>query len=235
MGGMTRTRVSVARAAYWLLALLVRGICLTLRVTRKNFDDVDRLRREKKTIVYAFWHGSMMLGWYMHRPKRGERVAALVSMSKDGAILASVLEAWGFALIRGSSHIGGKEALQAMVDAAAEGSTLCVTPDGPTGPRHQMKPGALLTAQRAHVPLVIVGIASKRKKVFPRSWDRFEIPLPFSEVCLCYDGPIGIPANADRDAVNELLGTIQQRLDAAHHRAHEVLGIGEILIADNAR
>jgi lysophospholipid acyltransferase (LPLAT)-like uncharacterized protein len=115
-----------------------------------------------------------------------------------------------------------------MVDAAVHGSSLCVTPDGPTGPRHVMKPGAVLAAQRACVPLVIVGIASARKKIFMRSWDRFEVPLPFSTVCLWYDGPIMVPADADRDAVNRLLATLQSRLELAHRNAHEALGIEEI-------
>ncbi len=176
----------------------------------------------------------MVVGWHAHAPNRTETMSALVSLSKDGAILASVLEQWGFALIRGSSHIGGKEALQSMVDAAVRGSSLCVTPDGPKGPRHCMKPGALLTAVRAGIPLVIVGIAVKKKKIFTRSWDKFEVPLPFSRVCLWYDGPFTAPADADRETVAGLLETLQRRMDDAHLKAHEALGIREIKI-DTAR
>jgi lysophospholipid acyltransferase (LPLAT)-like uncharacterized protein len=218
---------TVDTIAFTLLAFIARCMCRTLRVKRVNADAFDALRAEGKTPVVAFWHGSMVLGWFAHGPRHGERVSALVSMSKDGTILASVLEHWGYTLIRGSSHIGGKEALQSMVDAAASGSSLCVTPDGPTGPRHVMKPGAVLTAQRAGVPIVIVGIAVARKKVLTRSWDKFEVPLPFSRVCLWYDEPVTIPPDADRDAVNALLVSLQQRLTDAHTRAHEALGITE--------
>lgn len=220
------------KIAFRLLAGIVRVVCRTLCVKRVNADIVDALRRDGKNYVVAFWHGSMVLGWYAHAPAKtkmeSEIMSALVSQSKDGAILASVLGHWGFTLIRGSSHIGGKEALQSMVDAAIHGSSLCVTPDGPKGPRHCMKPGALLAAQRAGIPLVIVGVASKKKKVFTRSWDRFEIPLPFSAVCLWYSGPIVIPPDADRGTIAVMLETVQHSLAHAQSEAHAVLGIMEI-------
>jgi lysophospholipid acyltransferase (LPLAT)-like uncharacterized protein len=229
---MSGTNQGAEKIAFRLLAAIARCVCSTLRVRRVNAEAVDALRSGKQNVVFAFWHGSMMLGWFAHAPHRQETVSALVSQSKDGAILAAVLEHWGFTLIRGSSRTGGKEALHSMVEAAAAGSSLCVTPDGPTGPRHIMKPGALLAAQRAGVPLVIVGIAAARKKVFIRSWDRFEIPLPFSRVCLWYDSPISFPADAaggeNREAVAELLASLQRRLDEAHKNAHDALGINEI-------
>ncbi len=218
----------VERIAYRLLAFIAGAVCRSLRLRRMNTEPVEELRKRKTNAVYVFWHGSMILGWYAHGPTAGTPVSALVSMSKDGAILASVLEQWGYTLIRGSSHIGGKEALQSMVDAAAHGSSLCVTPDGPRGPRHELKPGAVLSAQRARVPLVIVGIACAGKKVFTRSWDQFELPLPFSRACLWYDAPIMIPADADRDAVSALLASVQQRLADAQKNAHDALGILEL-------
>jgi lysophospholipid acyltransferase (LPLAT)-like uncharacterized protein len=225
--------------AYRLLALIARMVCLTLRIRRVNAAPVDELRRRRDNCVIAFWHGSMIPGWFFHRPGTHERAAALVSLSKDGAILASVLEQWGFRLIRGSSHIGGKDALHMMVAEVERGSTLCLTPDGPRGPRHVMKAGALLAAQRAGVPLVIAGVAVKKKKVLARSWDKFEIPMPFSEVCIWYDEPIEIPralqapggaAPSDdaRRAVNELLESLQSRLVDVHAKAHHALGIDPV-------
>jgi lysophospholipid acyltransferase (LPLAT)-like uncharacterized protein len=221
------------RFLYTALAETARMVCLTLRITRKNAAPLDELRRAHKNCVIVFWHGAMIPGWFFHR--RTEQVSALVSLSKDGTILASVLERWGFRLVRGSSHIGGKEALRMMSEALRQGSTICVTPDGPRGPRHVMKAGAALAARRAGVPLVIAGIAMKHKKIFARSWDKFEIPLPFSNVCIWYDEPILFPpydeaahasdADADRQAFNELVRSFEARLAAVHEQAHRELGI----------
>lgn len=170
----------------------------------------------------AFWHGSMLMGWYLHRPKNKRRISALVSQSPDGEILASVLERWKYTMIRGSSHIGGKEAMQMMIDAVVDGSSLCITPDGPTGPRRVMKMGAVRVAQKAGVPLVLTGIAMKRKKML-RSWDRFEIPMPWTKACVVYSDPIMIDAKLEGEALNKILEGFQSKMLILQQQAEEFL------------
>ena len=97
----------------WLAWLL----CITLRIKKYNSSFFEDYRKDNKPSVIAFWHGSMLIGWFLHRPQNGGPVAALVSQSEDGEILSATLARWGYAMIRGSSHIGGKEAMQLMVDA----------------------------------------------------------------------------------------------------------------------
>ncbi len=169
-----------------IAAVVFRWICASYRISIVNPGVIGAMAG--KNYVLAFWHGSMVVGWYLHR-RNG--LYALVSQSKDGAILSAVLESWGYTLIRGSSHRGGKEALQEMVDAVRTGKALAITPDGPTGPRRVMKMGAALTAQRAGVPLILVSIGAEKKWQL-RSWDRFEIPKPFSRVRVEYVGPFPI-------------------------------------------
>lgn len=229
---MSSTEPLTRRLTYRLLAVIARLVCLTLRTRRVNAEHVDALMNDGRPCVVAFWHGSMIPGWFMHRPRPRSRVSALVSLSKDGAILASVLEAWGFKLIRGSSHIGGREALAMMTDDLRNGYTLCVTPDGPRGPRHVMKPGAAVAARRTGVPLVIAGIALRRKKILGKSWDRFEIPMPFSELCIWYGEPIvfepaavGRTTESDKQAFIAVVQTIETRLADVHQQAHRALGI----------
>jgi lysophospholipid acyltransferase (LPLAT)-like uncharacterized protein len=166
----------------------------SLKITRVNSGAFDALRTSGKNYVIAFWHGSMFVGWFVHRPAAGKPVSALVSQSRDGEYLSTVLERWGYSMIRGSSHIGGKEAMQLMVDALNSGSSLAITPDGPRGPRHEMKMGAVRAAQRAAVPLICAGIAMEKKRHL-RSWDQFEVPAPFSRVVVSYSDPVMVPAD----------------------------------------
>ncbi|MGE5314997.1 MAG: lysophospholipid acyltransferase family protein [Acidobacteriota bacterium] len=221
------------RMGYRALASLARLICLSLRLRRENAGALEAIRAEGKNCVIAFWHGSMIPGWFFHRPEGEEQASALVSLSKDGTILASVLEDWGFELIRGSSHVGGREALHRMTDLVKEGRTLVMTPDGPRGPRHVMKAGAALAAHRAGVPLVMAGIAIERKKVFPKSWDKFEMPLPFSRVCIWYDTPFMPESDGsgaqepDRQAFEQWIRTLEARLNDLQTKAHRALGIQE--------
>ena len=201
---------------HWLgkkyLWIAVLWLHASLRIRKHNAKFFEDRRRERKPYVVAFWHGSMVVGWMLHRPEPGEKVAALVSRSEDGEILSAALDRWGYSLIRGSSHAGGKEAMKLMTDALANGNSLCVTPDGPTGPRHAMKMGAVRAAQRSRVPLFLAGIAIGRKKIL-RSWDQFEIPLPFSNVSVWYSDPIIVPEELQDASLDEFLAGTESQLE----------------------
>ncbi len=187
------------RVILWRVALLW---CTTLKITRVNADQFDELKRNGKNVVVAFWHGSMFVGWFLHRSQTNWNISALVSQSSDGEFLSTILERWNFTMIRGSSHIGGTEAMQLMVEEVESGSSLAITPDGPRGPRHEMKMGAVRVAQRAGVPLIVVGIAAATKKQL-RSWDKFEVPLPFSSIVAKYSEPIIVPKELSNELLNE--------------------------------
>ncbi len=187
------------RVVLWRVALLW---CTTLKITRVNADQFDELKRNGKNVVVAFWHGSMFVGWFLHRPQTNWNISALVSQSSDGEFLSTILERWKFTMIRGSSHIGGTEAMQLMVEEVESGSSLAITPDGPRGPRHEMKMGAVRVAQRAGVPLIVVGIAAATKKQL-RSWDKFEVPRPFSSIVAKYSEPIIVPKELSNELLNE--------------------------------
>ena len=207
----------LAKNILWIAAWL---LCASLRTKKSNAAFFEDVQHSRKPSVIAFWHGSMLLGWFLHRPQNKSRVAALVSQSEDGEILSSTLERWGYTMIRGSSHVGGKEAMQLMVDAVSEGNSLCITPDGPTGPRHEMKMGAVRAAQRAGVPLFLVGIAVKEKKQL-NSWDGFEIPMPFTTVNVWYSDPITVPQELRDESLVNFLRSTQLQLQELHSKAAE--------------
>lgn len=157
-----------------LLKLLYR----TLRVT------ITGQRPEpgrNNGVIVAFWHGKMVAGWLLVRHLFPDRKnLAVVSMSEDGQILASALEQLGFGLIRGSSSRGGEAVRKKMAEELMHGSVVAVTPDGPRGPIHSFKYGTLSLASEAGIPILFIEITYTRARML-RSWDRFEIPLPFSK------------------------------------------------------
>lgn len=214
-------------ALRWVLWRIFAWWGASLKVRYMNYGSFEDLKNSGKKYVVAFWHGSMFAGWFLHRPEGNSRMSALVSQSNDGEYLSTVLERWGYSMIRGSSHIGGKEAMQLMVDALNGGSSLAMTPDGPRGPRHELKMGALRAAQRTSVPLVLVGIAMERKR-YLRSWDRFEVPHPFSTIVVNYSNPILVPQDClgePLDALKHELQTQMQGLTVEAER--ELLSKGE--------
>ena len=214
-----RLTLIALRLVLWRVVLLW---CRTLKITLLNDAPFEELKRKNKKYVIAFWHGSMFVGWFLHRPNNDRRVSALVSQSNDGEFLSSILERWKYSMIRGSSHIGGKEAMQLMVDEISNGSALTITPDGPRGPRHEMKMGAVRAAQRSNVPLVLAGIAMKKKRHL-RSWDKFEVPVPFTAVAVKYSDPVSVPVDLTGDGLDAFKIEMQNQLNALTQEAEAAL------------
>ncbi len=129
----------------YFLYHFVNVLCNTLRINIINQEAVERFFESNKNVAIAFWHGTMLVPWYIHRRKN---FAALISKSKDGDLLAKLLIKWKYKVARGSSHKGGKEALDIIYDFVRTNYSVSITPDGPTGPPNKMKAGAVITAKK---------------------------------------------------------------------------------------
>ncbi len=198
-----------------LIRVLVQLLGRSLRIR----TDVDAMAAEAlkpgRPGVIVFWHGSMLFSWWWFRCRNG---AALVSRSKDGELLARVLSGWGYRLVRGSSSAGGKDAMKLMEDAVGHGYRMCVTPDGPRGPRHVMKMGAVRLAQKTGVPLLLFAVGFKSYWSL-RSWDGFQIPKPWTKAIVmirCIPIEELAPENGDLEPVRQ---EISRRLNEMNDEA----------------
>ncbi|MBU0473445.1 MAG: lysophospholipid acyltransferase family protein [Bacteroidetes bacterium] len=178
---------------------IINVLCKSVKIEKINSVEVHELLKLNQNFVLAFWHGTMLIPWYVHR---NQNFSALVSLSKDGSLLANTLLKWGFKVERGSSHKGGKEALNILLENCKQKYSVAITPDGPTGPPREMKAGAVITAQRSNLPLILCGVAYKKKYIF-NSWDKFEIPKFFSNVVIKYSEPVYISAELSRDETSK--------------------------------
>jgi lysophospholipid acyltransferase (LPLAT)-like uncharacterized protein len=181
----------------WIASAAIRLLARTWRVTLEG-------RVPTGPCIIAFWHGEMLPVWYAFRFLRP---VALVSASRDGGLLATLLADWGYRVVRGSSSKGGSEALGDLVREAAH-SVVLITPDGPRGPAHVAKPGAVVAAHRAGVPLVLVRMRATRVKRFERSWDRFCLPLPFAAITLHVSAPRTIPHESGRVEIDRYVAEV---------------------------
>jgi hypothetical protein len=151
--------------------------------------------------AFAFWHGQQfaLLRW-----ARGRRLAALVSRSRDGSLVAAALERLGVRAVRGSSSRGGAFGLRALVRSLRQGEGAAFALDGPKGPRGLVRAdggraGVAVAAELGRGVVVPLASAARSKLVL-RSWDRFELPLPFSRVVVVLGAPIE-PALATPEAI----------------------------------
>lgn len=216
----SRKSTVAGRLAGWLM----RVYCATFR-----YEIVDRCGFSRGEmdgpLIYCLWHDRMLpvpYAWRKICPDRRSLVV-LTSASHDGAVLAHAMSVFGIGAVRGSSSRRGVAALVGMLKALRSGSDVCVTPDGPRGPRHSMQAGVLKLAEAGGAPLVPVHVECLDAWRL-RTWDRFQVPKPFSRVRVIFDPALAVPAGLADDEfeawrlrVEEVLrrgaeGTISQEI-----------------------
>ena len=193
----------------------VNALCNSLKIIKQNEKVIEELKRNDQNYVLAFWHGTMLLPWFLHG---SQNFAALTSKSKDGDLLAKILKKWNYKVIRGSSSTGGDVALGIMVDYAKNKYAIAITPDGPRGPRQNFKAGAVVTAKRSGIPLILAGVGFKRKKNL-RNWDKFEIPHFFTMAKIVYSEPLNIDPKLSYEETSVIIAQCESELNNLQQQA----------------
>jgi lysophospholipid acyltransferase (LPLAT)-like uncharacterized protein len=195
------------RLAAWIIWAVLRLIAATLRY-RINDSHGFLERKGAGQAIYCVWHNRLALCMKLYftfarecRSKAG--FAGLVSASRDGAFLAAILERFGVQPVRGSSSRRGPQALLELRTWAARGYDLAITPDGPRGPRYVVQEGVMSLAQITGLPIVPASYHLSWK-IRLKSWDGFQIPLPFSR-CEVFSGRIIHVSREATDAEREEL------------------------------
>lgn len=199
------------RLLAWLVFLLLRAVSLTVRFHRE--DRSEFLSRRTKPCIFCVWHSRLALCIEIYdrfvRPgKVTPGMAAMVSASKDGALLARILELLRVQPVRGSSSRRGPQALLELTSYAESGYDLAITPDGPRGPAYVVQEGIVALAQVTGLAIIPASY-QLRWKVTLKSWDRFQIPLPFTRC----DAVIAEPVEVPRDLTDEERERVRQQIE----------------------
>jgi hypothetical protein len=198
------------RLAPYLAYLYVSFVGLTSRLRWLGLERLAEARRVKGPVIYAFWHQRQVFFTWVHR---GTHVKVLVSRSADGELIAETMRLSRIGACRGSSSRGAVAAARELLDALGEGFDVAVTCDGPKGPAREVKAGILYLAQKTGVPIVPIANGVSRKLEFSRSWDRFQVPLPFSRAAVVHGALVFVgPADDLAAKAREL----KAALDEAH-------------------
>ncbi|MDL2207601.1 lysophospholipid acyltransferase family protein [Desulfovibrio sp. OttesenSCG-928-M16] len=186
--------------------------CSTLRITQSGRDRVNEMQSAGIIMMFPIWHDELFALLHV---RDNLRIVTVVSQSTDGEYLARLLETLGMKTVRGSSSKGGVRALlKASALMRGQGYNGCVTVDGPRGPRHCAKPGAVILAFRSSAHIVPLRVFIKSGKCF-RSWDRFQLPWPFSRVHVAWGEPYMVQAtDLSESSIEQERGRLEQRLNA---------------------
>lgn len=197
------------RAADLAFYLLIRTIGSTIRYEVEGWENFESIEANGKLPIYAFWHDRIFASTWFFR-NRG--IAVITSQSKDGEYIARFIQRLGYSAVRGSSTRGGVGALVEMIKAMRNGTPTAFTLDGPKGPRYEAKPGAVMLAKKTGNPIMPF-LVECRSFWTVNSWDRLQIPKPFTRAKLIISKPLHVEADADERDLEKALRDLQISLD----------------------
>jgi lysophospholipid acyltransferase (LPLAT)-like uncharacterized protein len=200
------------RFLVWLSAMLIRLIGATMRMRVTDRGGIIN-HPDHAPVIIAFWHNRVaLMAYFFARYCRSREALTFISRSRDGQFITDVAAQFGIRAVRGSSSRHGVSAMLAAVRASADVHLdICITPDGPRGPRYQIQPGLLRLAQLTHRPIVPVTYQLGWKRQL-NSWDRFFVPLPLSTCDLVTGAPIFVPENASEAELEAITARIAKAL-----------------------
>jgi hypothetical protein len=202
-------------------AFLLR-VCL--RTWRCHWKETNEAQECTGPVIYCVWHNRLPLALASHNyvqtkwPASG--MAALISASRDGGLLASIVERFGIQPVRGSTSRRGPQALLEATTWMERNFSIAITPDGPRGPVYQVQEGIIRLAKLTGRP-VIPTSSFTRWKICLKSWDRFQIPLPFAWCEMRHGRPIWVPREASDAECEQLRLRLEESMRAITREAGE--------------
>jgi len=182
--------------ARWLIAFGFRLLQLWARTLRFEIEDRAGVvgRPVTENYIGALWHNRLLVFPFVLRRFLPQRHgAALISASRDGDLIADVVQRFGYDVIRGSSSRLGTSALLHLTGVLMSGSDVVITPDGPRGPAYELGPGIIFLAQKSGAAVVPMNLEYSHCWRLG-SWDRFIVPRPFAKVRVLINRPYRVTA-----------------------------------------
>ena len=222
----------------WLLAAYMVLVKYSTRWSIERAEVAAPVIGNGKGLIALTWHSRFLMlnsAW----KKQWQLPHVLISLSRDGALVAYTTRFLGLETIRGSSRKigsgkakGGSAAMRQMRSALDSGACIVITPDGPRGPRQRLGDGPLRLAKMSGAPILPCTFAVRNRIQF-KSWDRFVLPLPFGRGKIIWGSPVSVPADADDRKIETLRDQIEAEMNIFLIDADRALGHAAIEPADN--
>ena len=191
----------------------------TCRWQVDGFEHYDAIRATDRQPIFAFWHGRILSATYFWR---GRGIVVMTSENFDGEWIAQVIQRFGYTTARGSTSRGGARALVQLRRDVRNGQPAAFTVDGPRGPARSVQPGAVWLASLTGRPILPFHIEADRYWS-ARSWDRTQVPRPFSRIVMAIGEPIEVPADAAEAALEASRMVLERSLSRLSAGTSEML------------
>ncbi len=196
---------------------MLRALYRSWRVIRGD-EHIAETFSAGESVIFAIQHGMLLVAALAYRKLR---VGVMISEHRDGELIARTAASLGHQPIRGSTTRGGARALLAMCRVGPD-VPLCLTTDGPKGPRGSVQPGIVLIAQRTGRTVLPLGFAAQ-PAWRASSWDHFMTPKPFARVAAVCGDPIRVPSDLGGRTRSEWAEAIRLGYCAAERQAQALM------------
>jgi lysophospholipid acyltransferase (LPLAT)-like uncharacterized protein len=213
---VTFTDRILLNVAPWLAAHLIRWLHKRIKPEIIGDKALRELWDNGQNVIFSFWHDQLFM---MATGYLGPKASVMISASKDGELIARTMTYFDIGAIRGSSSRGGRAAFRAMIDLGKEPMDLAFTPDGPRGPRHQVKDGVVQLARVTGRPIVPMAFACTKGHRFS-SWDRFLLPFPWGKGVYTFGAPLYYTQG---EKLEDFRTRVQQAMDDNTRQAADYL------------
>lgn len=210
-----------------VLWILVHLIFDSLKIRSSGEKPILNLNRKGQRLVYVFWHSQM---FFLIKYMAKRNISIIASPSRDGKLGADVIKRFEYGTIMGSSNKSPIRAVIQSVQAMRAGQDIGLAVDGPKGPRHQMKAGALFLAKKMNAPIIPVANSSYPSWTF-RSWDRFVLPRPFARSAIVFGKPVYLSGDLSEETIRKETRMIETELKRLTTEANQMTGYAS---SDNA-
>jgi lysophospholipid acyltransferase (LPLAT)-like uncharacterized protein len=216
----SRAKRFQARAISVVGYRLVATLCATLTWRSEGVEHLDAIVHSGHQPIFAFWHGRILPATYYFRHRD---IVVITSENFDGEWIAGIIERFGYGTARGSTSRGARRALLQLRREMAAGKPAAFTVDGPRGPARAAQAGAVWLSKATGNPVLPFHLEANRFWTV-NSWDRTQIPKPFSTVAIAIGEPMTVPPDADEAAVERARQALEARLKALESRALALVG-----------
>lgn len=208
----------LAWLAPYVIFIVYRSLQWSWRVQLVHSDGAQKLLDLDQSFIIAHWHGDEMGIFFRMKPYRA---ACMVSTSKDGTIMAKLIELCGGKASRGSATRQGAQALKGILRLAKEGLRPSIAVDGPKGPIYKAKPGVFQISRLGQIPIVPIAYSASRAWTFHKSWNKGTLPKPFSRVTVLMGEPFEV-IQKDEDCRDPKLALkLEEALKATKEKARK--------------
>ena len=204
----------------WLVYFIYRTLIALWRIEVIEAPELKAMLAQKTPLIFAHWHGDeLALVYAVQR----YQIATMTSTSKDGSLIDFVIHKLGGSTSRGSSTRGAISALKGMVRLCKSGRNTSFAVDGPRGPIYVPKPGVFELSRLCGAPIVPSGAVIEKAHIFERSWNKAQLPLPFSKVVLYFGAPIAALTKDDDPKDPRWVAQLSSALDGAKQQAAKTI------------